>query len=217
METRQRVLELWKQGWTYASISKLTGYSVWSVGEIVRAALRQLRSNRTLEEHRADHLARLEEMYEQVFPMLMHNTADRGDVASLLAILDRQSRLLGLDAPRRVVTSVGIPSNEAEMREFVATLMEALGRYNRERTEEVTNGEHAGLPPAQEPCRYVHLSLEKVPARVVPAETVMPTATVLERVNDASEAPEKVVALVDKAERERRAELQARMEAIYAV
>lgn len=46
---------------------------------------------------------------------------------------------------------------------------------------------------------------------------MVPAAAAMERANDASEVPEQVVELVGKVERERRAKLQARMEAIFAV
>ena len=48
---------------------------------------------------------------------------------------------------------------------------------------------------------------------VTPTETA---ATSMERANDTSLVREDVVVLVEKAERERRAELEARMEAILA-
>ena len=126
LEKRQQVLDLWRQGNTYGAISYFTGYSIWSVGEIVRGALAALRAN-TLEEHRDRHYARLEELYKGVFPALYNDCPMREDVMMALSILDRESRLLGLDAPKRTAT-IAIPTSEDELMALAQALVALVKR-----------------------------------------------------------------------------------------
>lgn len=126
LEKRKQVLDLWRQGYTYGNISYFTGYSIWSVGEIVRGALAKLRAN-TLEEHRDRHYARLEELYKGIFPALFNDCPMREDVVMALSILDRESRLLGLDAPKRTAT-IGIPTSEDELMALAQALVALVQR-----------------------------------------------------------------------------------------
>ena len=89
-----------ERGLSYPRISRATGYSVWSVGEIVRGALGKLRGNQ-LEEHQDRHFARLEELYRALEPAILSGEPAKEDIDSALKILDRESRLLGLDAAKK--------------------------------------------------------------------------------------------------------------------
>jgi len=126
LEKQQQVLDLWRQGYTYPNIAYFTGYSVWSVGEIVRGALAKLRAN-TLEEHRDRHYARLEELFKGIFPALFNDCPMREDITAALSILDREERLLGLNAPKRTAT-IGIPTSEDELMALAQALVALVKR-----------------------------------------------------------------------------------------
>lgn len=101
LEQRRKVLTLYRLGLTYPRIAKVTGYSVWSVGEIVRSALAEARQN-PLVEHLDEQYARLEELYRPIEQKLTEGkplTKDESAIA--VKILDLRSRFLGLDAPKR--------------------------------------------------------------------------------------------------------------------
>jgi DNA-binding CsgD family transcriptional regulator len=101
-ERRVQAFELAKAGASYRAIGKRLGVSHAQAQRDVVSVLEELntRSRAHAVDYRRLHLARLEDLLLAVWP-----AARQGDLASqaqALRILERESRLLGLDAPARV-------------------------------------------------------------------------------------------------------------------
>jgi hypothetical protein len=212
LETKARVLDLWREGHTYGTISYLTGYSIWSVGEIVRGALAELRAN-TLEEHRDRHYARLEELFRALYPATFVDCPAREDVAAVLGILDRESRLLGLDAPKK--TTVRLPASDDEMKAFVGALVAWVRREGASEAE-------ASPPPAlatdiqdSEESQHWVRDVESLSSVSVGSSVVN-----LGEANEDSCPPPALSSrktMDDRVARERQRELERRMEETFAV
>jgi transcriptional regulator with XRE-family HTH domain len=100
-ERTKRLLELRKEGLSYAKIAEKEGISRRRVRELVSEAFEGLLDAKN--EVAADALKRvlkgLDELREAVWDEAMEG--DVKAVGAALAILDREARLLGLDAPAR--------------------------------------------------------------------------------------------------------------------
>jgi hypothetical protein len=106
----EKVVVLVLAGLSYRQVSYMTGYSVRHVGRIVLAERARQFDKRPFAELRAMIWAYLEELHEAMRPAITGEPLAPGasvpnskDVASMLAIIDRQIRLIGADAPRRSV------------------------------------------------------------------------------------------------------------------
>lgn len=128
-DKRRLVLELWRRpGMTYRMIAAATGYSTWSVGEIVRSALKEAHVQMA-GQHLAEHVARLEELFRLLYPAVADSCPERVDVNAALSILDRQSRIMGLEPPKRSV-SIGVRGNQ-DIGQLLGLLIELLQRQGR--------------------------------------------------------------------------------------
>ena len=104
LEQEAKVIELRRAGLTWATIAAQTGYAgaPGAYKAYQRAAERLIRPN--LEEHRDMELDRLDRLQAAVW-----GRAALGEVKaidSVLKIIDRRSRLLGLDAPQKIQAEV---------------------------------------------------------------------------------------------------------------
>lgn len=140
-----RALNLRMAGLTYRQIADQLGYaSSASAHEAVQRALdRQRGSNDELrEEYRMLHLERLERMFSQVFPYTLRRRDDAGGwlapdekmVAMAVRLLERQARLLDLDAPQRVAVT------GEQQEHYLAALVE-LRRVLEARQDRAVDGE----------------------------------------------------------------------------
>lgn len=126
LEQEAKVIELRRAGLTWTTIAQQTGYSGPSGAykAYQRAAERLIRPN--LEEHRDMELDRLDRLQAAVW-----TRAAGGDVKaidSVLRIIDRRARLLGLDAPQKIQAEVVTYDGselEEQTRRFVALIREA--------------------------------------------------------------------------------------------
>ena len=154
------MLSLYRQGYSYRMISVETGYSVWSVGQCIRSKLIEMRTN-SLEGYRDSHWARLEELFRAAHAVVMDDWPEKKDFSAALAILDRQARLLGLDAPKTSV-SIGIPADNEAWREVIGALVKWVGQQGAVQAEsspaELPTGKDnqdgirdAGGSPSREP------------------------------------------------------------------
>jgi hypothetical protein len=105
LEQRRKVLVLYRLNLPYRRIAKITKYSVWSVGQIVRGALAEARKN-SLAEHLDEQFARYEELYHTIESKIAGGEPlGKDDINGAIKILDARSRLLGLEAPKRTERS----------------------------------------------------------------------------------------------------------------
>jgi len=100
LEVEAQVVELRKAGVTWAGIASRTGYATpaGAYKAYQRAAERLIRPN--LEEHRDMELERLDRLQAGVWAKAI--SGDVRALDSVLRIIDRRSRILGLDAPKEV-------------------------------------------------------------------------------------------------------------------
>lgn len=97
---RERVLELRAKGWTFDAIATEVGLnSRQAAHEDYRAALRTARAEHlpNLEDARAFDLERLERLARKAWEHI--DAGDLKGIDSMLRIMDRRARLLGLDQP----------------------------------------------------------------------------------------------------------------------
>lgn len=130
IERRTRAMELKSAGWTYQQISDELGYG--NRGNAYKDIQKGLDVRRNDEGEMADRLRtvqdmRLEEMYKAVYPQAVGQTTRDGQpnlraVDTLLKIMERQSRLHGLDAP--IKQELAVTTN---LDERVEELLKALG------------------------------------------------------------------------------------------
>lgn len=137
---------MWESGRNYWQISAEVGYSVWSVGQVVRSALTDARS-KLAERHLDEHLSRLEELFRVTHTYVHSPDPDAAtrEVKTALAVLDRQARVLGLDGPKRSI-SIGVRATEA-LRQLLGAL--AAMPSPREALD-AEDSEQAALPPKRE-------------------------------------------------------------------
>lgn len=96
-ETRDRILELRKQGLTYAAISKEVGVSYDTVSNTISQAMIAL-STRTLanaEDLRREDYQKLSLMLEAIWDRVL--SGELGAIDRAIRILERRARLMGLD------------------------------------------------------------------------------------------------------------------------
>ena len=106
LEVRQRVWDLKRTGSSTAQIAEMVGMSERNVRHIVRRTVAEIDVTSWLEDEVAVDLARLEGLLKVWWPYATDVPQDgRPDLEAaffLLKLLERKSRLLGLDAPKRV-------------------------------------------------------------------------------------------------------------------
>jgi hypothetical protein len=117
----EQVVALVLGGLSYKKASEVTGYSPRHIGRIMLAERARQLDDKPLAEHRATIWAYLVELLEALRPAITGEPVpvgaivpDKKDVASVLATLDRMTRLVGADAPRRseVVTALEVTQND---------------------------------------------------------------------------------------------------------
>ena len=124
IEKQLRVLELRKAGLTWEAIAAEVGYADHSGAVYAfRAAIKRVLQV-PAEEVRSLEMERLDKLWEAVY-----SKAALGDIAAITAalkIMERRSRLQGLDAPTKisqeVTTWAGDESIDRAVRELAATL-----------------------------------------------------------------------------------------------
>jgi len=108
-ERLNRVLALRTQGWMLREIAVLEGVSDVRIHQLIRIALHQLVAEPG-EELRQLEQARLDDLQTAVW-----ERAINGELAAIdrvLSIMERRSRLLGLDAPRpTTLVGIGVASD----------------------------------------------------------------------------------------------------------
>jgi len=94
--------EDYKRGMNYRRIGEKYGVSHQMVSEAIRGYLKQLRaiSLRSVVEYRQVQLERIQAVYNALWPNVMRGKVDA--INALIRVMDREARLLGLDAPTRV-------------------------------------------------------------------------------------------------------------------
>jgi hypothetical protein len=109
-----RALTLRSAGYSYRQIADALGYaSTASAYGAVQRALERMRvtNDELREEYRLLHLERLERMFANVYPLTLRRRhpetgewlpPDEMMIARAIRLLEREARLLGLDAPQRV-------------------------------------------------------------------------------------------------------------------
>ena len=119
-ERQARALTLRNAGATYRQIAEKTGVSTATARKDVAAALREV-----VAETAEDLIARQRSILNDI-QRANYAAAASGDIDAarlILATLEREARLFGLDAPTRV--NVGV--SDVEFAERTATLIESLG------------------------------------------------------------------------------------------
>jgi len=119
-ERRMRALTLRNAGATYRQIAEKTGVSAAAARKDVAAALREV-----VAEAAEDMIARQRAVLMDI-QRANYAAAASGDIDAarlIIATLEREARLFGLDAPTRV--NVGV--SDVEFAERTATLIESLG------------------------------------------------------------------------------------------
>ena len=101
-ENRLKAFELYKAGATYSAIAIELGVSRTSVRNYVHRVLDRLanESKALAERYRNLHLARLQDATFAIWPAVKRG--DSNAILSLLRIMEREARLLGLDAPQKI-------------------------------------------------------------------------------------------------------------------
>ena len=121
-----KVVELRRSGWTYSRISQELGVGVAQVGLIVKNALLEIRkvTEESVEQLRQMELERLDEIQRALWPGV--ESGNLKSIDRMLKLMERRSKLLGLDAPTRLAGHDGSaltighfltspPSNEEEI------------------------------------------------------------------------------------------------------
>jgi hypothetical protein len=116
-DNRAKAWELKKQGWTHAAIAKELGVSEPAVGKYIARGVQDI--SRVADDHRDEwretQLARLEKLYERLEKIAAgdDDNAVIKAAAPLVKALERQAKLLGLDAPARheLTGKDGVPFN----------------------------------------------------------------------------------------------------------
>ena len=119
-ERRARALTLRNAGATYRQIAEKTGVSTFTARKDVEAALREVVAE-TAESMIARQRAVLMDIQRANYAAAASGDIDAARL--ILATLEREARLFGLDAPTRV--NVGV--SDVEFAERTATLIESLG------------------------------------------------------------------------------------------
>ena len=119
-ERRMRVMRMVNSGMTRSDIAKRIGVSIPTVNDDVRAAINnKLRID--TEEYVGRQLTQIEDLRRAVYARAL-----KGDMAALdraLKLMDREARLLGLDAPARSVVHV----SSEDFAATAANLMRDMG------------------------------------------------------------------------------------------
>jgi DNA-binding CsgD family transcriptional regulator len=101
-DRQRQALALRVQGRSLREIADLLGIRVQTVHQLVERGLERMIGEelRPAEEARCLQLVRIDAMMEALWPRAMAGSCETVD--KVLKIMDRQARLLGLDAPRKV-------------------------------------------------------------------------------------------------------------------
>lgn len=100
---REEVARLRLAGWTFRRLIDEKGYDKTTLSRDWQAVGEQFRAKAVEEygEYREIQLQRLEGLLEKLYPDVDRPGIKLGTVDRVLAILDREAKLLGLDAPKR--------------------------------------------------------------------------------------------------------------------
>jgi hypothetical protein len=150
MERRARVMDLRKQGASYPQILDVLreemptyiteAYGLSSIGMDITRALSEMRviNRETAREVRDFEVQRLDEMFARLYPKALGNELVPGDEASvrtILKIMERRSKLLGLDAP--ALSEVILKNGEITDEERADRTLEILERARTRRAGSV--------------------------------------------------------------------------------
>lgn len=102
-ETTAQMLELRKKGWTYRAIGEKYGMSAPSAYERVKKALYNTVAE-PAEDLRQMELERLDDLYTKLSAKI--EAGDVRAISTALSIMDRRAKMLGIDAPMKVESSV---------------------------------------------------------------------------------------------------------------
>jgi len=134
IDTEVRVLELRKTGMTWTRISELTGYA--DASGAYRAYIRALKRvvKEPAEQVRTLEIERLDYLWNSL--MAKATDGDPQAIGVMLRIMERRSRLLGLDAPTKVQQEVTTWEGGDSIDRAVRELAEALSASNGDRGSE---------------------------------------------------------------------------------
>lgn len=102
LERRILYLEDYKHGLNYRRIGEKYGVSHQTVAEEIREYLKELRSIgiRSVIEYRQVQMERIQAAYNALWPNVVAGRIDA--INTMIRLMDREARLLGLDAPQKV-------------------------------------------------------------------------------------------------------------------
>lgn len=124
-ERKRAALQLRLSGSTYAQIGKALGVDSTVAGRYVRALMNETRTE-GVESLRRIQYMRLEHMLMLTWPGVQERSSASMNTA--LSIMDRQTRLMGLDSPMKVDMEVGsgtMINVEGDKEAFIDTLVKA--------------------------------------------------------------------------------------------
>lgn len=163
-ERREQALELRKQGYSYREIGTRIGVSGPSVHRIVTTALQEigLKCASSAEENRQLELEKLDRLERQLNEQIA-GTADallpprmvdiHKAMELLLKVASRRARLLGLDAPTRILVPVGGAGDEKGRVEVVMAdprLAEILDEGRSWEPPRLAIAEPSQVPPPEQ-------------------------------------------------------------------
>ena len=94
--------EMYKEGRSIREIARVNGMSPNTVGKDIKSFISTLREAglRHVEEYRYVQTERIQSAIEAIWPRVLEGRTDA--IGSLVRLLEREARLLGLDAPTKV-------------------------------------------------------------------------------------------------------------------
>lgn len=139
---RVRVMRMFNSGMTRTAIADRVGVSAGTVTRDIEHMLREYLAVPT-EQYVARQLSQIEDLRRAVYANALQGDLDAFDRA--VRLMDREAKLLGLDAPSRAVVHV---SNE----DFAATAATLMREMGMEPPEDVAATARRRIDPAGEPA-----------------------------------------------------------------
>lgn len=125
VERERRVIELRRAGYTFDDIAKAVGYSFASGAHAAyRRALKRTLQEAGVEELREAEVDRLDRLQRALWTQAL--TGDVKAISTLLRLMERRARLLGLDAPQKIQAEVTTYEGGGEIEREVQRLAELL-------------------------------------------------------------------------------------------
>lgn len=138
LERRTKVMFLKNAGATWATIAKEVGVSMATVRKDYRVVCRDI-NNENPADVVARHRAVVYDIQRAFYPAMMRG--DKDAAATILRALDRESKLLGLDAPTRVLATV----SDVEFANEAARLIERIHHLDPTTLKELERAHHTSV------------------------------------------------------------------------